>query len=605
MAKILVVDDRPANRQFLTTLLGYSGHQLLEAADGAEALVRVRAENPALVIADVVMPTMDGYEFVRQLRTDPDIANTPVIFYTATYHQREARALAQACGVLHVITKPSEPEVILQTVDAALGAKPLPPPAFSYEEFDREHLRLVTDKLSRKVDELETVNLRLAALLEICQRTASELDPLRLLEDVCLAARELIAARFAAVGLPAEDGRSLRHFFISGMDRETAGRIGPPPIDGGLLARLLAEGRPICLSGIGDDPLVTGLPPLDQPARSFLGVPLRTPSQLYGVLYLLGKLGAEEFSQEDERVVATLGAQAAVAYENARRHEEMRKHAAELKREVIDRKRAEEEVRELNETLEQRVVERTAALEAANKELEAFTYSVSHDLRAPLRHINGFSRLLLEDFAPRLEPEAQRHLQRIHEATQHMGQLVDDLLTLARVGRQELNVQITGLNALVEEIVASLKDELGERQVEWRLGRLPFVECDPGLMKQVFANLLSNALKYTGPRERAVIEVGQTTVEGCPAVFVRDNGVGFNMKYADKLFGVFQRLHREEDFEGTGVGLATVQRIIHKHGGRVWAEAQLDKGATFFFTLGTVGGSEPETVQEAEKARNG
>ena len=220
------------------------------------------------------------------------------------------------------------------------------------------------------------------------------------------------------------------------------------------------------------------------------------------------------------------------------------------------------------------------------KELEAFTYSVSHDLRAPLRHISGFSKILTEEFGAGLPPDARHHLQRIEEGTRRMGMLVDDLLNLARVGRRELSVQVAGLQSVVDEVISGLKPDLAGRQVEWRISSLPYVECDPGLMKQVFQNLLSNAVKFTRPRAQAVIEVGQEEQDGRTVIYVRDNGVGFSMKYADKLFGVFQRLHRPEDFEGTGVGLATVQRIIQKHGGRIWAMGELDKGATFYFTLG-------------------
>lgn len=237
-----------------------------------------------------------------------------------------------------------------------------------------------------------------------------------------------------------------------------------------------------------------------------------------------------------------------------------------------------------------------ADLAASNKELEAFTYSVSHDLRAPLRHISGFSKLLTQEFGPTLPVEAQHYLERIEGGTRRMGMLVDDLLNLGRIGRQSLRLQVAGLRPIVDEVIAELQPECEGREIEWKIGELPFVDCDPGLLKQVLQNLLSNALKFTRPRSHPIIEVGQMEAENGPVVYIRDNGVGFNMKYADKLFGVFQRLHRQEDFDGTGVGLATVQRIVQKHGGRIWAEAELDKGATFYFTVGNHEANQTKTL---------
>jgi signal transduction histidine kinase len=261
-----------------------------------------------------------------------------------------------------------------------------------------------------------------------------------------------------------------------------------------------------------------------------------------------------------------------------------------MQEEIAERKRAEAEVRRLNAELELRVVARTAELVTSNQELESFTHSVSHDLRAPLRHLDGYAQILTEEFGPQLPEEAALLLDKIRKSSQNMSQLVDDLLNLSRVGKQPLARQHVPLQPLVESVLEDVKLEARDRDVEWHIGALPDVDCDVGLMKLVFTNLLSNAVKYTRPREHAVIEVGETDRAGETATFVRDNGVGFNMKYANKLFGVFQRLHRAEEFEGTGVGLATVARIIRKHGGKIWAEGEVNKGATFYFTLPAANG---------------
>src|ERR1044071_6678556 len=258
----------------------------------------------------------------------------------------------------------------------------------------------------------------------------------------------------------------------------------------------------------------------------------------------------------------------------------------EFHNDITERKRAQEKMLRFNGDLEERVTARTAELTAANRELEAFTYSVAHDLRAPLRHIDAFTKILHEDFAPLLPEQAQRYLDNIRNGSRNMNRLVDDLLNLAHVGRQELQCQPIDLSLLVTQVLVDLQRETEGRAIEWRIHQLPTARCDAGLMRQVFANLLDNAVKYTRPCKLAIVEVGTIDNNGDQTVFVRDNGVGFNMKYSDKLFGVFQRLHRSEDFEGTGVGLATVERIVRRHGGTVWAEASVGEGATFYFTIG-------------------
>jgi len=268
-------------------------------------------------------------------------------------------------------------------------------------------------------------------------------------------------------------------------------------------------------------------------------------------------------------------------------------------RDISERTYRQGEIQKLNAELEQRVAERTASLSAANRDLEAFSYSVSHDLRAPIRHMEGFARILSEECAGQLDEQARHYVSRILDGAHHMARLVEDMLNLSHTGRREIQPQLAGLNSLVEEALRELAHETNGRRVEWRIGKLPFVECDPALVKQVFINLLGNALKFTRPREQAVIEVGEELRNGRPCITVRDNGVGFNMKYADKLFKLFQRLHRPEDFEGTGVGLVTVERIIQKHGGSVWAEAEVGKGACFYFTLERRAVTEPESAARA------
>jgi signal transduction histidine kinase len=254
----------------------------------------------------------------------------------------------------------------------------------------------------------------------------------------------------------------------------------------------------------------------------------------------------------------------------------------------LQRKYANEALFQLNQSLENRVVQRTAELETANKELESFSYSISHDLRAPLRAINGFSKILQEDYRDRIDDNGNRYLQIVRDNAKRMGELIDDLLNLSRMNRKEISRRSIIVNDLINQILRDSESVIGDRQIEFIIADLPNCEADMSLLTQVWINLISNAIKYTNKTENARIEISCQVINRINTYFIRDNGAGFDMQYADKLFGVFQRMHLERDFEGTGIGLAIVQRIVQRHGGQIWAEAAVNQGATFYFTIPTV-----------------
>jgi K+-sensing histidine kinase KdpD len=312
-------------------------------------------------------------------------------------------------------------------------------------------------------------------------------------------------------------------------------------------------------------------------AASLMMSPLVAGDRVIGVVSAQSYT-VNAYDEDDLSMLTSASYQIAIAIENARLYEQ-------LQTELAERKRAEAKIRALNTGLEARVRARTAELEATSKELEGFTYTVSHDLRAPLRGINSFSHILLEDYGEHLPPPAHEHLIRIQDSARYMGRLIDDLLNFTRIGRHPIRKGQINLREFVQQTFNEVTRHEDLSRIEFTLDALPVVQADPVLLKQVITNLLSNAVKFSSRREVAKIKVGCQALDGKNVFYVQDNGAGFDMTYVAKLFGVFQRLHHQTEFEGTGVGLAIVERILQRHGGRIWAESVLDAGATFYFTL--------------------
>jgi len=412
--EILIVEDSPTQAQKLQHILEQKGYPVTLAANGVLALAAARKDKPTLIISDVVMPEMDGYELCRQVKSDPDLADVPVILVTTLSDPRDV-ILGLECRADNFILKPYDERYLVGRVQFVL--------------------------INREMRQTDQPGMGLEIYFE-----------------------------------------GQRHFI-------TADRL------------------------------------------QILNLLLST-------------------------------------YEAAMR----RNRELSLAQDALQRTNSE-------------LLQRTAELEAANKDLEAFSYSVSHDLRGPLRAINGFSAILLEDHAAELSPDARQLLTTVIDAAKQMNALIEDLLRFSRLGTQSLSKKPVNIASLVHEVLDELGRDREGRQIEIQLGDLPDCVGDHALIKQLFVNLLSNAFKFTGHRERAVIEIGCAEDHGSNVYFVRDNGAGFDVSKARQLFGVFQRFHSQHEFEGTGVGLSIVQRIVVRHGGRIWAEAEVEKGAVFHFIL--------------------
>jgi PAS domain S-box-containing protein len=583
--EILIAEDSPTQGELLKHYLSTRGYSVRLAGDGKQALAAAIKNKPAMLITDVVMPEMDGYTLCREIKSSEALKDIPVVLLTSLSRPQDIlRGLE--CGADSFIRKPYDDKYLVTRVEYILANREL-------RKTDRLQIgvqlqfggqaHFITAEKQQILDLLISTYegaVQINEELETKQRElARERDLLHTLMDNVpdFISFKDTAGRFTTIN------RALAGALGISRPEDALGDTDFDHFTEAFAQQTLADEQDVLRTG---QPLVGKVEEVR--LRNRLPVWISTTKMVVRDLdeTIIGTFGVSRDITESKHAEQELQ----LAKENlesrvAERTSELAHANEQLQIELAERKRAEEQVRKLNEDLERRVTERTVQLVATNKELDAFSYSVSHDLRTPLRHISGFTRTLVAKHSSQLGQEAQELLKLIQDGSQKMDLMIDDLLNLARLDRREAVSKMTQLNSLVEDVLKDLKSEIGGRKIEWHIGSLPAVNCDPGLLQQAFANLLSNAVKYTRRREHAVIEVDQITIDGEAVIYVRDNGAGFDSKYAGKLFGAFQRLHTAEEFEGTGVGLATVQRIIRKHGGRIWAEAECEKGATFYFTL--------------------
>lgn len=512
---ILIVDDTPANLRLLNQLLSSHGHKVRAVTGGLQTLKAIEKEIPELILLDIRMPDMDGFEVCRRIKENSNWNKIPIIFISAASEAKD-RVTAFQVGGADYVSKPFQTEELYARVSHQLNIGRLTSALESkieHEVKERKHketLLTESENFSRKIIESAQeaiITIDNKSYIRNFNPSACKLFGYTLNEILGKSVTLLMPKKYQQLHL-----HGLNNYLSTGK-------------------KYLLDNGPRELTGVRKD----------------------------GSQFPL-EINISELVLEEQMFVAML-------YD------------------ISDRVAVQNESKRINDELEKRVQERTLQLEESNKEMETFCHSVSHDLRAPLRSINGFSEILIEDYHDKLDEEGCNHLQRVKSAASNMDDLINGMLLLSHLGRQKMSNTRINLSALAEQVANDLQETEPEHKVEFKIKPDMTVHADFQLLNIMLTNLIGNAWKYSHHEAQPRIEIGQTEHQGKEAYFIRDNGVGFNMEHADKLFVIFRRLHSDKKFIGTGVGLATVSRILKRHNGTIWAESYINEGATFYFTL--------------------
>jgi len=594
MKQVLVVDDKLENRYLLRALLQAHGFHVTEADNGAKALEAAKQQLPDLVISDLLMPEMDGYTLLRHWKSDERLRGIPFIVYTATYTEPKDEKLALDLGADRFIVKPAEPEPFMREVNAVLaraeaGELTAHAPIIDEEEAYKTYSEVLVKKLEKKSAQLEQrvreladseehikrLNGLYAALSETNQAIVHFTEREPLFQAVCRTAVERGGLSLAWIGWLDVNTGAIEPIAWAGASRTWFERVRQFSTRGARSAPAeiaLAEKQIyLCndlLTAERHAPLHESLRAAG--LRSAAALPLVLGGHVVAVLTLFSS-EADFFDERLMSLVIEMASDLSFALENFEREDLRRQANAELQLGY--------------QQLESKVAARTSELATANKELEAYAYTVSHDLRAPLRAIDGFTRVVLKQHAGSLDDSGRALLGRVVSAAGKMGTLIDDLLQLSTVSRQVLQLADVDLGALAREILSEQQAATAASKCRDIVGDDLRARGDARLLRMLLQNLLENAVKYSGKSAQPVIEFGCQQGSAETVYFVRDNGVGFDAKLAERMFQPFQRFHHPEDFEGTGIGLATAARVVARHGGRIWAESSPGRGATFYFTL--------------------
>lgn len=558
---ILVVDDTPASLRLLTELLRAEGYRVRPAINGELALQAAANSPPELMLLDINMPGMNGFEVCKHIRMRPETRDTPIIFVSALQETVD-KVKGFELGAVDYVTKPYQREELLARVHTHLELHRL---RCHFEKV----VRIRTSELCVKELALARSNRKLRSISRCNKIIVRSTDEQMLLEGICNAICEEAGYHAAGVG------------YIESGAKGTINPVAWAGVEEGVVT---APGAAWANSDMENGPLVRAIRQGEPSCRSCVCIPLKDEdANIFGVLSVYSS-EPDIFTPDEIHLLEELAADMAFG--------------VKILRISNERDQAGAEIRALNQYLEQRIAERTAALELANQELESFSYSVSHDLRAPLRAIQGFSHILLDECAANLSEDGRRYAETISHNAERMNQLISDILDFSRMSRREVMMELVDMNALALAIFEDLRSTASaERSITLHMGNLPPAYGDRAMIRQVLINVISNAIKYTAPRAQAVIEVNGATsnkeiVHGpsqksvaANIYWVKDNGVGFDMRFADRIFSAFQRLHGEGEFEGTGIGLTIVKRIVSRHGGEVWVESKLNEGTTLYFSL--------------------